>query len=123
MQRVARYDQARRDRSFAVCDDALSANLLLFAPVYTKDVILALIPDLQGEEDDGLPIIDEFLCGLLDDGEFGVECGEGAVAEAVRLLDVGRDVGVWLFEVWEEGFRELFVALGCEIDGFGTVGV
>jgi hypothetical protein len=103
--------------------NALSAHLFVLGVVRLEDVFLAVGAHLQWVEDDCLAVVIKFAGWLLHDREFGVDCGEGRVAEGIGLFDVWGDVFVGLGEVGEEGFAELLVAGGGEVEGLGAVGI
>lgn len=100
-------DQAGREGGLAVGHDTdlgVTSDLLDLAIVDLEDVLLALGALLEREVGNLLGGLDKLSRWLLDGGESLVEGGEGRVTEGVGAGDVGRDVLVWLLEVWEEGF-------------------
>ena len=76
---------------------------------------------LQWEEDNALGAVDQLAGGLLDDGELGVDGGEGGIPERVGLGNVWGDELVWFGEVGKEGLAELLVRGVGQVEGSGTV--
>lgn len=113
---VARDAQAGGEKSFALANETLVADLLDLRLVSVQHIFLALVALSEREEDDALALGVELLGRLLDLGEAAVDAVEGVVTEAVSPLEVGRDVLVRSLEVWDKGLAEALVALGCEVN-------
>lgn len=60
---------------------------------------------------------------LLDDGKVCLDLGEGVVAELVRMVDVGSNVGVRRPEVRVEGCNDVVVGVGGKGQDLGAVRV
>jgi hypothetical protein len=120
---ISSDNQARRDRGLAICDKGVSANLLHLPAIGFKYVFLAFSANLQWVEDNGLSIPIDLFGRCLDVREFGINGGEGGVTKTVGLLDVWRDVLVWLRQVGNEGLSEPFITSRCQVQRFGAVRV
>lgn len=117
IQRLVANNQHRHDRSLAVSDDATLLILLVLARVDLEDVVAALEGLVVGQPDQALGVGVELAGGLLDDGEALVQAVEGLVAERVGAGNVGRDVGVGLFQPGENGSGDGLVGGVAELDG------
>lgn len=95
-QRLRRHRNRRQRQGLARKQNTIAADLLALARVDVKDVVAALRSLADGVEHKVLGLLVDLGGGLADDGEAAVERVEGAVAERVGLLDVGRDVAVGL---------------------------
>lgn len=122
-ERFARNNDRGSQSRLSVCDQTLAANLLHLPLIRAQNVVLALTPLLQREEDDKLRILVELAGGLLDHGELGVDARERAVTDGIGLLDVGGDIFVGTRENVDEGLAEFLVAGRCEVERLGAVWV
>lgn len=106
-------NDACSQRSHAVGNEALSANLLDFSLVCAEHVLLSLSSFLEWEVHERLRILIQLPSRLLHNREFCLNRGKRIVTNAIRLLDIWGDVFVWFSEVREERLSELLVALRC----------
>lgn len=120
---LRRDDQRRGQQRLAIRHQAVAADLLALAAVRLEDVVLAGQAGAVGQEDQVAGVGVDLAGGLLDDGELGVDLGEGGVAEGVGPGDVGRDVLVGLLEVGDDGLGEGLVGRVAELEGALAVGV
>jgi hypothetical protein len=87
---------------------------------------LPSVPFFNGKKPIAFPSSYNSPIGFFMIGNFGVDSGEGRVADGIGLLDIGRDILAGFCEVGVQRLGELegFVVGGyCEVEGFGTVGV
>lgn len=104
-------------------NEAVAADLLDLGRVHLEDVILGLQAGVVGKQDDALGAGVELVGGLLDEGSLLVHLGEGMVAEAVGLDEVGTNELKRAVEVRDERLGEGLVGRVAELNGLLAVRV
>lgn len=95
-------DKGGSDKGLAVCNNVLTADLLLLLAERLQNVVLGFETSANGQGNDALGTGVQLLGGLLDDGEALVNLGQGLVAEVVCLFGIGAQVSPRTSEVREK---------------------
>lgn len=115
-QAVTCHNQASGNDCLAASDVAIPTALLVLASVGREDIILTLVDDREGQENQVKDGPFDLLGILLDNGEGAVDLGETAVSELVGFLDVWSDVAVGTLSVGDDRCDNFVIAFIGEFD-------
>lgn len=98
VQRLAGDDQARRDKSLAVCHNTFTSDLLTLRAVDAEDMVGCLLTLDDGVENDLLALGVQLIGGLLEHGQAFIDLVQSSGAKMIGLFDIGRNILVRLGE-------------------------